>query len=216
MTSGDASFTLPKVGMSGEVWVPVTGDAAFEAKAIAEAGTGQVGVQGDSAFILAAIAEAGTGKIGTQGAIAFLLKAVVESGTGNAGVQGAAAFTLKKLALAAVAAWYSQSNEQVGEPEVANGVNHQSGAKYDIRHSDRECLVLRYNAGAMTDTIPQAVGAFGHGWRCYYHNFGPGTATISPVTSQINFGSSLVVAPGCGVIIWADGEGDYQIVGSIV
>jgi hypothetical protein len=84
-------------------------------------------------------------------------------------------------------------------------VNAQTGASYAIATSDKGKIVTRSNAGAMSDTIAAASSGFGSGWACDYQNRGAGTVTLTPTTSTIDGGASLVLTSGQGCRLVSDG-----------
>lgn len=100
------------------------------------------------------------------------------------------------------------------EPEISPGVNAQTGTSYTILHSDREKLVTFSNASPVAVTIPQAVGAFGNGWRCQIQNKGDGTVTITPASGTIDGASSLALVKNRGVWVLSDGV-SWQVEGDL-
>lgn len=83
-----------------------------------------------------------------------------------------------------------------GEPELAPGINHQTGTSYTVKHSDRECLITFSNANPVAVTVPRAIAAFGSGFRFRAINLGVGTVTFTPVTSTINGAATLAMTTG--------------------
>lgn len=90
---------------------------------------------------------------------------------------------------------------------TGENVNPQSGATYTYTDADRGYLVRRTNAGAMTDTLPQAGAGsvFVTGWFIDVRSTSTGTVTITPTTSTIDGAATLTLPPGRGVRIISDG-----------
>jgi hypothetical protein len=87
-------------------------------------------------------------------------------------------------------------------------VNLQTGAgAYAIQQSDCGQLVSRNQASAVSDTIAQAGigGNFASGWYTDYQCRGAGGCTITPTTSTIDGGSSVVLTQNQGLRIASDG-----------
>jgi hypothetical protein len=110
-----------------------------------------------------------------------------------------------------------------GGPITATGtitgietVNSQTGTTYAIANGDCGKLVTLANAAPIAVSIAQAGtgGLFAAGWFADVQNTGVGTVTITPTTSTINGGSSLVLLTGQGVRIVSNGT-NYLIFGSI-
>lgn len=101
-----------------------------------------------------------------------------------------------------------QQNASVGK------VNNQSGTTYAVVQSDWGATIVRSNAAAMADTVPQATASYAAGFWFEYENKGPGVAILTPTTSNISGLSSLVVPPGAGVKLVSDGV-NWQAVGQI-
>lgn len=97
---------------------------------------------------------------------------------------------------------------------MAHGRNAQTGASYTYLSSDRSKHVTRANAGAMTDTLPQAGASFPDGWFVFVENLGPGRLTITPTTSTINLASTLVLQQGQWAFITDDGTNYRALLGS--
>lgn len=86
------------------------------------------------------------------------------------------------------------------------GVNAQSGATYTIVAGD-ECSLTTYNRGtAIAVTLPQA-GTAGFANRAYFYQFnrGAGAVTITPTTSTINGGATIVLNQNQGALVMSDG-----------
>ena len=91
----------------------------------------------------------------------------------------------------------------------------QNGAgAFAIPAADCGKVITRNQASAVSDTIAQAGGSFPAGWYVGYQCMGAGGCTVTPTTSTINGGASLVLTQGQGVTITSDGT-NYQILGSI-
>lgn len=126
-------------------------------------------------------------------------------GGGNAVVQGT--FT-----------GFSQGDVLCGDatPKVVNcasqvGINAQTGTSYTIAggdggSSDRGKLISQSNSSASAYTLPQAgTTGFAAGYFTAIVNQGAGAATITPTTSTINGGSTLVLLKGMQANIISDG-----------
>jgi hypothetical protein len=80
--------------------------------------------------------------------------------------------------------------------------NAQIGTNYTVLADDRFKLVTLSNASPVAVTLPEAVGTFGSGWCAFFKNAGAGTVTITPTTSTIDGGSSLVLTTGqCALVV---------------
>lgn len=86
-------------------------------------------------------------------------------------------------------------------------INAQTGTTYAIQDSDRGKFLTFTNAGAIAVSIAQAgtAGAFASGWYCDVLTAGAGTVTITPTTSTINGGATLVRTTGKGARIISNG-----------
>ncbi len=95
-------------------------------------------------------------------------------------------------------------------------VNSQTGTSYAIQDGDCGKLVTLANGSAIAVSIAQAGagGSFAAGWFADIQNTGAGTVTITPTTSTINGGATLVLLTGQGVRI-VSASGNYFIAGSI-
>lgn len=86
------------------------------------------------------------------------------------------------------------------------GLNTQTGTSYTMNATDNCKLVTFRNASAIAVTLPQATTAgFTNGASFTVSNLGAGTVTITPTTSTINGGSTLVLTTGQGATIQSDG-----------
>ena len=95
-------------------------------------------------------------------------------------------------------------------------INSQTGTSYAIQNGDCGKLISQSNSSPIADTIAQAGsgGNFPAGWFADLQNTGAGTLTLTPTTSTINGGSTLVLLTGQGVRIVSDGT-NYFIAGSL-
>lgn len=88
---------------------------------------------------------------------------------------------------------------------VVEAVNAQTGTTYTYVAADHTKLIVRSNAAAMADTLPQATTTFGAGFVFEVVNNGPGVLTITPTTSTIAGQTSLVLSRGDGARLVSDG-----------
>lgn len=79
-----------------------------------------------------------------------------------------------------------------------------------VSSSDACKLVTFSNGSAVAATIAQATGSFGAGWSATLQNKGAGTVTLTPATSTINGGSTLVIPQNTGCDVTSDGT-NYQV-----
>jgi hypothetical protein len=85
-------------------------------------------------------------------------------------------------------------------------VNAQTGTSYTVVDGDCGKLISLSNASAVAVSLPQANGStFVSGWSVDFQNRGAGTVTVTPVTSTINGGSSLVLTQNQGMHCQSDG-----------
>lgn len=108
--------------------------------------------------------------------------------------------------------WYVDISGQAAGTVI--GANAQTGVNYTIKQSDWTKAVLRSNAAAMADTLPQATGSFGAGFWFYYQNIGQTACVITPATSTINGAATFFLPPGYGVVIMSDGS-NWQVLGNL-
>ena len=92
-------------------------------------------------------------------------------------------------------------------------VNAQTGLTYTYVTGDRGKTVTHSNALAIAGTMPQAGASFPTGWFIDVVNLGAGTLTITPVTSTINGGATLVLATGQGARVVSDGTNYVAVLG---
>lgn len=94
------------------------------------------------------------------------------------------------------------------------GVNPQTGTSYALAATDLGKLVTFTNASAIAVSIVQATTAGftkGAWWAVKCLSGSTGSVTITPTTSTIDGGASLVVRPGFSAIIWSDGANYFSI-----
>jgi hypothetical protein len=101
------------------------------------------------------------------------------------------------------------------------GINPQVGTTYTVLGSDLGKLVTLTNASAVAVTLPQATaasGLFAAGWNATFENRGAGAVTVTPTTSTINGGASIVINQNQSVKIISDGTNYFALngTGSIV
>jgi len=89
--------------------------------------------------------------------------------------------------------------------DLLGSVNAQTGTTYTVVGSDLGKLVTLSNGSAIAVTLPQATGVFAAGFFFYASAIGAGTVTITPTTSTINGGATLVLATGASAFIVSDG-----------
>lgn len=89
-------------------------------------------------------------------------------------------------------------------------INAQTGTTYTVLSSDACKLVTFSNGSAVAVTLPQATGSFAAGFAFDVQNKGAGAVTITPTTSTINGGATLVLAQNTGCSIVSDGT-NYQV-----
>lgn len=100
-------------------------------------------------------------------------------------------------------------NDMVDSDQQILLVNAQTGTSYTFLSSDQGKIVTFNNASPVAVSLPQAIGSFGPGYSVSVSNIGAGTVTITPVTSTINGGSSIVVPSGQAATIVADQTANY-------
>jgi hypothetical protein len=214
-TDRGSTWTLSDVGyMTLEGWITITGSIGILLKNPGLNGGGTYMSTGVVAFDLLKTSTTGAGKDGQQGTGTPSLTFLLASAAGRDGQQGTANPSIHKITVPVVGLWYVPPSGGVGEPEDALSVNAQASGSYTIQHADRERLLTYSGSGPASWAVPQAIGAFGRGWRCWIQNKGAGTVTITPTTSTINGASSLAVIANRGIVLWSDGK-NWQIEGDL-
>lgn len=90
------------------------------------------------------------------------------------------------------------------------GVNPQTGTTYTMLNTDEDKLLTFNNGSAVAVTLPQATtSGFTAGSFFHLYNIGAGAVTVTPTTSMINGGSTIVLNQGQGAYIVSDGT-DYS------
>ena len=89
-------------------------------------------------------------------------------------------------------------------------INAQTGTTYTVLSTDASKLVTFSNSGAIAVTLPQATGSFAAGFAFDVQNLGAGAVTITPTTSTINGGATLVIPQNYGCSIVSDGT-NWQV-----
>lgn len=93
-------------------------------------------------------------------------------------------------------------------------INAQTGTTYTVLDGDCGKLISLNNASPVSVTLPQANGStFVSGWSVDFQNKGAGAVTITPTTSTINGGSSLVLAQNQGMHCDSDGSNYTCVLG---
>jgi hypothetical protein len=96
---------------------------------------------------------------------------------------------------------------------VVRTVNAQTGTTYNYLTSDFRKLVSHTNGSAIAGTLPQAGASFPAGWYVLVQNRGTGVLTITPTTSTIDGGTTLVLNQNEGAIIVSDGTNYFTLRG---
>jgi hypothetical protein len=91
------------------------------------------------------------------------------------------------------------------QQDSVGGVNAQTGTSYTILYTDKNKLLTSNNGSAVAWSLPQATGDFKNGWSIFASNLGAGAVTITPTTSTINGGATLVLAQNEGAAIFSNG-----------
>lgn len=94
--------------------------------------------------------------------------------------------------------------------------NSQTGTSYTVLDSDRGKWVALANANPIAVALPQANagGQFVSNWFAVVQATGAGTVTITPATSTINGGATLVLTSHKAALIGSDGTNYWALVGS--
>lgn len=93
-------------------------------------------------------------------------------------------------------------------------INPQTGTSYAILTASQGTLITHSNAAAIADTIAQAGSTgFPAGWWVDLQVLGSsaGSVTLTPTTSTIDGGATIVIVPGQGVRVISDGT-NYQVI----
>lgn len=104
--------------------------------------------------------------------------------------------------------------ESAEDMDGVRGTRAVTGTSDAIANADQGYAITYSNASAIAATIAQAGASsqFLDGWACWIKNTGAGALTITPTTSTINGGSSLVLAQNLGAMIWSDGTNYHAFV----
>ena len=88
------------------------------------------------------------------------------------------------------------SSETVVESSsTAGGVNNQTGVTaYTTQSSDNGGLIVLNDASAIAVTLSVTAGGISTPWYCRMMNTGSGTATLTPVSGTVNYGTTLAAA----------------------
>lgn len=101
------------------------------------------------------------------------------------------------------------SGSVVWTPIMRQAVRVQTGTSDTILETDIGKLVTNSNASPIAVTLPQGTGLFGNGFFFDIQNRGAGAVTITPTTSTIDGGASIVLTQGQGARIFSDGTNYY-------
>lgn len=228
-------WTLSDVGyMTIEGWITITGGIDIGLISVQPAGTGTQVATGTTTFALNAITPSAGGRVDTMGIVGFSLMQIAPTGAGYDTKKGTGAFDLKTLVphaagkqgdqgTAAMAlkymrfhlttgAVFAEPGFEVGEPEVAPSVGELLDPNHAITHSDRETLMVYSGASPGAWTMPEGVGAFGHGWRCWIYNNTSGDLVLTPDAGTIVGSSSYTIPTNTGVLLWSGGGSKWWIV----
>ena len=119
---------------------------------------------------------------------------------------GEAAFVF--LRDTATAQWTALTNQK------RRARNAQTGTSYTYAVTDNGKHVTHANAAAIAGTLPQASATtFVDGFEMLVENIGAGALTITPTTSTINGGASIVLPTNTWALITSDGA-NYRAVGN--
>ena len=98
-----------------------------------------------------------------------------------------------------------------GVLETSQAINAQSGTTYTFVAGDAGKLVTFSNGAPVAASLPQAgTTGFTSGFSIDVQDLGSGSTTITPVTSTINSGATLVIPQNSGCTITSDGT-NYQV-----
>jgi hypothetical protein len=97
--------------------------------------------------------------------------------------------------------------ESADDMGALRGTRAVTGTTDTIANSDLGRAITYSNASAIAASLAQAGASsqFLDGWCVHVKNTGAGVLTITPATSTINGGSTLVLAQNMGAFIWSDG-----------
>lgn len=88
----------------------------------------------------------------------------------------------------------------------AGGLDSQTGTSYTVLSSDENKLLSFNNASSVAVTLPSTgTSGFGAGAIFYMYNLGAGAVTVTPNTSTINGGSSIVLNQSQGAFVESNG-----------
>jgi hypothetical protein len=98
--------------------------------------------------------------------------------------------------------------ESADDMGALRGTRTVTGTSDTIANTDLGRAITYSNASAIAVSLAQAGASsqFLDGWTVHVKNTGAGTLTITPATSTINGGSTLVLAQNMGAFIWSDGS----------
>ncbi|MEY9184994.1 hypothetical protein [Bradyrhizobium sp. USDA 313] len=104
--------------------------------------------------------------------------------------------------------------ESAEDLDGLRGTRAVTGTSDVIANTDMGSAITYSNASAIAATIAQAGASsqFLDGWTVFVKNTGAGALTITPATSTINGGASLVLAQNLGAMIWSDGSNYHAFV----
>lgn len=108
--------------------------------------------------------------------------------------------------------------ESADDMGALRGTRAVTGISDTLAQSDLGRAVTYSNAASIAVSLAQAgaSSSFLDGWSVHVKNTGAGTLTITPTTSTINGGATLVLAQNLGAFIWSDGTNYHAYVLSIV
>lgn len=97
--------------------------------------------------------------------------------------------------------------ESADDMGALRGTRAVTGISDTLAQSDLGRAVTYSNAASIAVSLAQAgaSSSFLDGWSVHVKNTGAGTLTITPTTSTINGGATLVLAQNLGAFIWSDG-----------
>lgn len=96
---------------------------------------------------------------------------------------------------------------------LGSQVNAQTGTTYTYLTTDFRKLVTHTNASPIAGTLPQASATFPAGWSMFVQNRGAGALTITPTTSTIDGGATLVLNQNEGALVVSDGTNYFSMRG---